>query len=71
MIANRTAQEVIRMELQNHVAELEQIRQRLQEMADQMVDSDQGAVAEVLASLAFATESALLKLAELTQDTEK
>ena len=59
------------MELQNQVAELEQIRQRLQEMADQMVDSDQGAVAEVLASLAFAAESALLKLADLRQDTDK
>jgi len=34
-----------------------------------MVDSDQGAVAEILASLAFAAESALLKLTE--HDTEK
>jgi hypothetical protein len=56
------------MDLREHIAELEQIRQRLQEMADQMVDSDQGAVAEILASLAFAAESALLKLTEVKQD---
>lgn len=71
MAVNRTTWEVIGMELQDHVAELEQMRQRLQEMADQMVDSDQGAVAEILASLAFAAESALLKLAEMRQDTDK
>lgn len=71
MAVNRKTWEVIGMELQDHVAELEQMRQRLQEMADQMVDSDQGAVAEILASLAFAAESALLKLAEMRQDTDK